>query len=34
MPQKGHGTPAKLVFTGRRIVAVNIPFSLKDVKLP
>jgi hypothetical protein len=33
-PQKGHGTPSKLVFTGRRSVTINIPFTLKDIKLP
>src|SRR5262249_38479832 len=34
IPQKGHGTPTKMVFSGRRPVAVNIPFTLKDIKLP
>jgi hypothetical protein len=33
-PQKGQGTPTKVVFSGRRTVTVNIPFTLKDVKLP
>jgi hypothetical protein len=34
VPQKGHGTPTKMVFSGRKPVAVNIPFTLKDIKLP
>jgi hypothetical protein len=33
-PQKDQGEPAKLVFHGRRSVAVDIPFTLKDVPLP
>jgi hypothetical protein len=33
-PQAGHGKVAKMVFSGRRNVAISIPFTLKDVKLP
>lgn len=33
-PQKGQGEPAKISFTGSRIVSVDIPFDLKDVPLP
>jgi hypothetical protein len=33
-PQKDHGKVTTLVFSGRRSVAVSIPFTLKDVKLP
>jgi hypothetical protein len=33
-PVKGHGSVAKLVFTGRKTVAINLPFTLEDVKLP
>jgi hypothetical protein len=33
-PQKGHGTPSKVVFSGRRQVSVNVPFTLANVKLP
>jgi hypothetical protein len=33
-PQAGHGKVTKMVFSGRRTVAISIPFTLKDVKLP
>jgi hypothetical protein len=33
-PQKGQGKVSQLIFTGRRPVTVNVPFKLKDVKLP
>jgi hypothetical protein len=33
-PQAGQGKGTKMVFSGRRNVAINIPFTLKDVKLP
>ncbi len=33
-PQKDHGKVTKLVFSGRRNVALSIPFTLEDVKLP
>jgi hypothetical protein len=32
-PQKDQGDPAKLVFTGSRMVTIEIPFTLKDVPL-
>jgi hypothetical protein len=28
------GTPTKLVFSGRRTVSLNIPFTIKDIQLP
>ena len=31
---KGQGDPAKLIFSGQRLVTVDIPFTLKDVPLP
>jgi hypothetical protein len=34
VPQKDKGEPAKLVFSGRKAVDVDIPFTLKDVPLP
>jgi hypothetical protein len=33
-PQKGQGEPVKLVFFGRSVVALDIPFTLKNVTLP
>jgi hypothetical protein len=33
-PQKESGQPAKLIFSGRRNVTIEIPFVLKDVPLP
>ena len=33
-PQKGQGDPSKLIFSGSRIVTVDVPFTLKDVPLP
>jgi hypothetical protein len=34
LPQKGQGEPAKLVLTESKSVAVEVPFTLKDVPLP
>jgi hypothetical protein len=31
---KKHGRPAKLVYSGRTYVLVEVPFVLKDVPLP
>jgi len=33
-PQKNLGEPAKLIFTGRRLAVVEVPFVLKDIPLP
>jgi hypothetical protein len=33
-PQKGQGDAAKLVYRARKSVAVDVPFTLKDVPLP
>jgi hypothetical protein len=33
-PQKGRGEPDRLVFFGRKSVAIDIPFTLQDVPLP
>jgi hypothetical protein len=33
-PEKGQAAPARLVFKGRKSVTVDVPFTLKDVKLP
>jgi hypothetical protein len=30
-PEKGQGDPAKLLFSGSRMVTVDVPFTLKDV---
>lgn len=32
--KKGQGEPAKLMYTGSRLVNVEVPFTLKNVKLP
>ena len=29
--QKGQGAPAKLVYSGSKLVTVDVPFTLKDV---
>jgi hypothetical protein len=34
LQKKGQGEPAKLLFTGRRGMVVDVPFTLKDVPLP
>ncbi len=33
-PGKDQGQPAKLVYSGRKRVTIDIPFTLKDVPLP
>jgi hypothetical protein len=33
-PQKDHGAPTKLVFSGRKNVAITIPFTIKNITLP
>ncbi len=33
-PREGQADPARLVYTGRRTVMVEIPFVLRDVPLP
>jgi hypothetical protein len=33
-PQKGQGDPAKLRFTGARVAAISVPFTLRNVPLP
>jgi hypothetical protein len=33
-PEKTHGQPARLVFTGRKAASIDIPFLLKDIPLP
>jgi hypothetical protein len=33
-PHAGQGEPAQLVYTNRRTVAIEVPFTLKDVPLP
>jgi hypothetical protein len=32
-PERGQGNPARLVFAGRRLVTVRVPFTLTDVPL-
>jgi hypothetical protein len=34
VPQKDHGKVTSMAFTGRTSVAIGIPFTLKDVRLP
>jgi hypothetical protein len=34
LPPPGRGEPARLVYLGRRIITVEVPFTLKDVPLP
>jgi hypothetical protein len=34
VPQKDQGQPAKIVFSGRKSVSVEAPFTLKEVPLP
>ncbi len=33
-PQTGQGDPARLVLNGRRVVCLEVPFTLEDVPLP
>jgi hypothetical protein len=33
-PGKDQGEPAKLVFSGSRSIAIDVPFTLKNVPLP
>jgi hypothetical protein len=33
-PHQGQGDPVRLVYTGPRIVTLEVPFALKDVPLP
>jgi hypothetical protein len=33
LPADGQGAPARLEYVGRRMIAVEVPFKLKDVPL-
>ena len=33
-PEEGQNAPARFVYSGRRVVLVEVPFTLKNVPLP